>query len=187
MHYEGLETIALAVLAIERLISAISNERKKRLSNSKNNSKKAKIYNIIKELSTDTGADHVLRFMFHNGGKLATGESMDKVTILEDAHHPSISSISHFFQNVPFERVPILVSKLSTNGVVEYTYDSVEDSYLKQFFGLTDIKTFYAISIIKRNKIVGFLAATTNRDGKELTLQDQQRITTTVTDIKRLI
>ena len=37
MHYEGLETIALAVLAIERLILVISKERKKYLSNSKNN------------------------------------------------------------------------------------------------------------------------------------------------------
>ena len=187
MNIELIESIALAILALERVLLMVFNERKKYASNLKRTTKATAINSLLKQLSHDVGADHVLRFMFHNGGKMATGESMDKVTILEDIHSPAISSISHLFQNVPFERVPILISKLSTNASIEYQGGQAEDSVLTQVFGLTSIVHFYGISIVKRNKIVGFIAVSTDQMNKRITEADKAKIADTVLAIKKLI
>lgn len=186
----NIETLLLAIIALEKLIEKLNQERNKRFEKSKSKyrvEKIAKVYSILSELNSEIGSDRMLRFMYHNGGKLANGDSMNKLSIFNDIHAPRLGSVSQLFQNVLFERVPAMIGRISANGSVYYTHETVEDDALRLFFRLSGIKNFYIHSIVKKSKIIGFVAAVSNEKNKPITEKDQLKIANAVIELKKLL
>jgi hypothetical protein len=160
---ENIETIALAILALERIYQKVLTERAKHQSYLPRVSKYAKLITQLDELRTDIGADRVLLFKTHNGGQYSNGESIKKVSITQDRHEPHIGSVSQLFQGVLFENIPNLILKLWTEGRVECVKctNATNDALFDRFLSLASIKHFYTLTILKKGRPIGFMAVVT--------------------------
>lgn len=182
----------LSLLTLERLVNKYTEEMHKRKSYLPRISQDAKIHTALTELQHDIGSDRILVFKMHNGGKYASGESINKISITQDLHHPSMSSVSQLFQNILFETIPNFVLRLTTQGKLKYALreeganapDRPLDEAIARFMGMADIKYFYALLVVKKGKPVGCIAVCLNNEKKALSTSDKARVATVVQSLQ---
>lgn len=190
MTQETIEMLALGILAAERIYQKVLEERHKRQSYLPSVSKKAKLTTLLEELRIDVGADRVLLFRTHNGGKFEDGESIKKISTTQDIHPARLASCAQLFQSVMFESVPHFIVKLSTNGSVEYKEgkdNKPEDVVIQNFMTLSGMSSFYTMSIVKKGKMIGGIAVAINNPDKCLSTHDKAMIAERMKHIKAMI
>lgn len=185
----------LVLLTAERLINKYLEEMHKRKSYLPRISQDAKIHSALSELQKDIGSDRILVFKMHNGGKYASGESINKISITQDLHDPSMSSVSQLFQNILFETIPNFVLRLTTQGKVKYAIREDEpqapdrpiDEALCRFMNMASIKYLYCLLVVKKGKPIGCIAVCLNNEKKALSTSDKARVASIVQSLQNTI
>lgn len=193
--YTYIEDIIIALFTAERLAHLYLEQMNKRKSYLPRINQDAKIHTALSELQKDVGSDRILVFKMHNGGKYASGESINKISITQDLHDPSMPSVSQLFQNILFETIPNFVLRLTTQGKAKYALreddpqapDRPMDEALCRFMAMANIKYLYCLLVVKKRKPVGCIAVCLNNENKALSTSDKARIATIVQNLQDTI
>lgn len=146
-----------------------------------------RIYAELRALYTATRASGVYLYGFHNGGKLVTGQSVDRFSLLQE-YAPAWISYKHHKGEPVSNWVWFMTNLFQRGAAIASSIDKIEDDEALQYYlRSAGIGGFFALPLkSSSDEIIGFVVVMYRQPGRFSAMDDRTELNVT-TQVARIL